>query len=185
MKPIFNVKGVDYFQAENGSIHTVAPLPQGGMIGGSGEDDRNIEHNPTRLHRLQGYNTILDYGCGNGHLVQYLNANGKKATGYDKFNPKYPMKKWKPFDAVVMVEVIEHLFPPFDEFRDAYRLLKKGGLFYIESSFTDILPMGHEYYNPEVGHSHIFSHRHLDDVLQQIGFVILEPINGNVRLYTK
>lgn len=185
MEPIFNVRGYQYYRNESGSILTDSPLPQDNMIGGTGEDHRNDEHNPTRLDRLRGFNTILDYGCGNGHLVKFLKNNGKRAMGYDKFNPKYPMKKWKPFDAIVMVEVIEHFYPPFDEFDTAYKLLKKVGMLYIESSFTDILNHNHPYYNPEIGHSHIFSHKHLDEVLIARGFERLTPINGNVRLYTK
>lgn len=69
---------------------------------------------------------ILDYGCGEGHLVKLLNSNGNISTGYDI--KKQGLLEWEipkddfllttnwekikenaPYDFVILFDVIDHL----------------------------------------------------------------------------
>lgn len=194
MKEI-NRMGVVYKQLPNGTL-TCGPLDQSNKLGGTGEQQRNQQHNPTRLARIKSFHPnpkVLDYGCGSGLLVQYLRSQGIDALGYDKFgggsdtilglDDEYPMD----LDVITMIEVVEHLEEPYIEFAAAYKMLKPGGIVMIETSFSDW--MGPEftdpYINPAIGHSTIFSHAGLDEVMAEKGFLFHGEINRNVRLYQK
>lgn len=196
--------GVVYRQLENGTL-TCGPLDQSGMVGGTGEQDRNDTHNPERLARIKEFHRspkVLDYGCGTGLLVKYLRANGLNAWGYDKYylsqtqntvseyvlgpNNILPGAFPKGFDVITMIEVIEHTAAPYEELEMILDCLKPGGVLMIETSFTDWMELYTDpYVNPTIGHSTIFSHKGLDEVMQAKGFEIYGHINRNVRVYNK
>jgi cyclopropane fatty-acyl-phospholipid synthase-like methyltransferase len=60
--------------------------------------------------RRHGYQTVLDYGCGKGALVQALRDAGVKAYGYDPYASGWSMADvpWT-VDLIVSTDVIEHL----------------------------------------------------------------------------
>lgn len=189
--------GVVYRQLENGTV-TCGPLDQSNMLGGTGEQDRNQEHNPERLARIKEFHPnpkVLDYGCGNGLLVQFLRQNGIDAHGYDKYVDKsekeFIYHKIDPsqffyYDVIAMIEVIEHTAHPYHEIVFALDMLKPGGILMIETSFTDWMELYTDpYVNPTIGHSTIFSHKGLDEVMLEKGFEIYGHINRNVRVYNK
>lgn len=183
--------GVTYTQLSNGTLMCI-PLDQSGMVGGSGEEVRNQEHNPTRLQRIKEFHPnpkVLDFGCGSGLFMDYLQMNGVVAVGYDKYgmargtNAEFPDDM---FDVVTMIEVIEHLSAPYDELEAILACLKPGGILMVETSFTDWMDLETDpYINPALGHSTIFSWQGLDDLMIQKGFVIGNHINRNVRVYKK
>ena len=99
---------------------------------------------------------ILDLGCGNGSLSNTLYQQGYKVTGieespsginfarrnfpecqfiqgsiYDFSLPQFINY----FDAVVSVEVIEHLFYPKELVRQAHKYLKPGGTLIITTPY--------------------------------------------------
>lgn len=180
--------GVEYFQDNNGIIFC-DPLNQDNMVGGGNEIPRNEQQNHLRIDRLKRIKydaNVLDFGCGNGMLLKDLNDAGIKCSGYDKFNPTYKkLPKKETFDIVIMVEVIEHLNDPFQELDLIYKSLVKGGTVMIETSFSDWLTLEDSYIEPSVGHSTIFSHRGLTELMQSKGFTEGVHIDRNVRLYTK
>jgi len=195
MKEIIR-KGVTYRQDEKGTL-TCGQLEQAGKLGGSGEEERNQVHNPTRLERikqLHQHPKVLDFGCGSGLFVDFLRANGIEAEGYDKylsrpgrwtFNGELAFSK-DHYDIVTMVEVAEHTSPPFLELMDIFHVLKPGGILMIETSFTDWMDLETDpYIDPSLGHSTIFSHRGLDDLMAEKGFQVYGHINRNVRVYKK
>lgn len=58
---------------------------------------------------------LLDYGCGNGLLVQYLRGQGfEHVGGYDRFAPGFddPAALEGRFDCIVSQDVIEHVDSP-------------------------------------------------------------------------
>jgi 2-polyprenyl-3-methyl-5-hydroxy-6-metoxy-1,4-benzoquinol methylase len=159
------------------------------MVGGGCEQVRNEMQNHLRLDRvfrLKDNANVLDFGCGNGLLIRDMKAVGIKCTGYDKFNPKFKkLPKKETFDIVIMVEVIEHLNEPFAELDLIYKSLVKGGVVMIETSFSDWLTLEDSYIEPSVGHSTIFSHRGLTELMASKGFTEGGHFDRNVRIYKK
>lgn len=188
-------KETKYFQCEYCNTLFSGALPNDNMVGGGMEVERNKQQNQGRLDRfvsLVGRNaSVLDYGCGHGMLVDFLEENNISALGYDKYNKKYNFIAAHNFDLVSMVEVIEHLSYPFHELDQINLLLKDEGILYIETSFVDVaaeekIPLEDFFYiEPLVGHSTIFSHKGLDILMVKKGFLPLTHINRNVRLYKK
>ena len=180
--------GTEYFQDDNGIIFC-EPLNQDQMVGGGCEQVRNEMQNHLRLDRvfrLKDNANVLDFGCGNGLLIRDMKAVGIKCTGYDKFNPKFKkLPKKETFDIVIMVEVIEHLNEPFKELDMIYQSLVKGGIVMIETSFSDWLTLEDSYIEPSVGHSTIFSHRGLTELMSSKGFTEGGHFDRNVRIYKK
>jgi SAM-dependent methyltransferase len=180
--------GIEYFQDDNGIIFC-EPLNQDQMVGGGCEQVRNEMQNYLRLDRvfrLKDNANVLDFGCGNGLLIKDMKAVGIKCTGYDKFNPKFKkLPKKETFDIVIMVEVIEHLNEPFAELDLIYKSLVKGGVVMIETSFSDWLTLEDSYIEPSVGHSTIFSHRGLTELMASKGFTEGGHFDRNVRIYKK
>jgi cyclopropane fatty-acyl-phospholipid synthase-like methyltransferase len=182
------IKGVNYYKTELGSI-ICEPVTQNDLVGGTKEAERNSEHNQTRLQRIKELHKtpiVLDYGCGNGLLVEFLKANKVDATGYDKYSEKFNSKPTKEaFTVVTMVEVVEHLERPYKEFKEVFTALQKGGKLMIESTFADNCTKETEYINPEIGHISIFSYKEIENILTEIGFKVLPKINGNVLVFAK
>jgi cyclopropane fatty-acyl-phospholipid synthase-like methyltransferase len=180
--------GTEYFQDDNGIIFC-EPLNQDQMVGGGFEKERNETQNHLRIgrvHKLKDNANVLDFGCGNGMLIKDLKDAGIKCTGYDKFNPDFKkLPKKETFDIVTMIEVIEHLNEPFSELDLIYKSLVKGGTLMIETSFSDWLTLEDSYIEPSVGHSTIFSHRGLTELMASKGFTEGEHFDRNVRIYHK
>lgn len=196
MKEIIR-QGIVYKQLPNGTL-MCGPLDQSGKVGGSGEEDRNQVHNPARLERILGFQhgrpNVFDYGCGNGLLVKYLRDNGLLAVGFDSFAAESEgifnhinIEGWDhTIDVMTMIEVVEHLEEPYQEFDNAFKMLKPGGILMIETSFTNWMDLETDpYINPSLGHSTIFSHAGLDEVMKEKGFEVYGHINRNVRVYQK
>jgi len=186
-KEIGSKSGMTYYQDNNGIIFC-DEIDQSNMVGGGNEEPRNLLENPVRLERFRSLmpsdGQVLDYGCGNGMLVKYLNENGIEAYGYDKFNPEYS-KLNVGYDLVTMIEVCEHLYSPFTELDEIFEALNPGGQVYIETSFSDWLTLDDSYIEPLVGHHVIFSHIGLTELMLSKGFKEGNHINGNARIYIK
>lgn len=190
----FNKGFIRYNQCGTCKTLFSLPLSNDNMVGGSQEEDRNKIHNSERINRIKnllGGKKVLDYGCGNGMLLEDMKAAGLDCYGYDKFNPGFDKITESNYDVITMIEVIEHLSSPFKEIDEVYSLLKPGGFLYVETSFTDIAKergielQDFEYVNPNLGHSTIFSHKGLDILMLKKGFTPTSHININVRVYKK
>lgn len=77
------------------------------------------------------HGSILDYGCGYGHDVEFLRSKGFDASGYDPhYFPQAPARR---FDTILCFYVLNVLFA--DEqtavLMDVARLLKPGGTAYF------------------------------------------------------
>ncbi len=99
------------------------------------------------LRRFEG-KKVLDIGCGTGRVCGYLKSYGAKVTGTD-ISEKMLMEARKKhrdiefvradannlpfkdntFDAVTAMFLIVHMKDPLLFFREAYRVLKEGGVF--------------------------------------------------------
>lgn len=56
-------------------------------------------------------NSILDYGCGKGHFVEYIQQKHPdiNISGFDVANEQYLTKPTNTFDLIVCLDVLEHV----------------------------------------------------------------------------
>ena len=129
---------------------------------------------------------LIDFGCGKGETTRFLQSQGLHVTGIDQDTPvQLPDVPDESVDGIVMVEVIEHLFGPNDIFSQFNRILKLGGVVYIESSFADGKNLAAwEYLDPAIGHCVVHSLRSMQEIAGRNGFDI-SWINANVCCFTK
>lgn len=94
---------------------------------------------------LQGYNKILDIGCGVGNVVSHLNSIGFNATGvtYQQREVEYAKSLGRntiiqadmhvlpfqdnSFDMFLMWDSLEHAIAPLAALHEAKRVVKPGG----------------------------------------------------------
>lgn len=90
---------------------------------------------------LRRRHRVLDYGCGNGPLVRFLNARGYVAAGYDRYAPAFadPAPLSETWDVVVCQDVIEHVPDPVALLDELGRLARPGGLVAIGTPNADRL----------------------------------------------
>jgi SAM-dependent methyltransferase len=104
-----------------------------------------LRHLVRRLEKagLKKTARILDYGCGNGVLIQFLNERGYElVSGYDPYVEGYstPMKGQQ-FDCVIANDVIEHVEDPRAMVDECRELVRPGGLLYIGTADSEPVEM--------------------------------------------
>jgi 2-polyprenyl-3-methyl-5-hydroxy-6-metoxy-1,4-benzoquinol methylase len=155
--------------------------------------------------------TLLDLGCGNGSFLSLLQGQGWRLIGID-FSPSgieiarasYPEieffladaqsdlgKHIGEVDVVVSTEVIEHLYDPRGFFRNAYRLLKPGGILivttpyhgYLKNLMLALTGSLDRHFTVLWDHGHIkfWSRATLTQALDEAGFAV-EEFTGSGRL---
>lgn len=103
---------------------------------------------------------VLDAGCGNGSLAAQLKAMGHHVEGFDLSesgirvaNEAFPDIEFKvasvyddlrtvyaePFDAIVSLEVVEHLFEPRTYVKRMREVIKPGGTFILSTPYHGYL----------------------------------------------
>jgi hypothetical protein len=183
MESKYIVDGFTYYIDETGSLFCGC-LDQSNMVGGTGNRENNHAGRLSIIKNF-GSKTILDYGCGRGDFVDFLNSQGISADGYDPYSDKYSSFPKKKYDAITMIEVIEHTCSPYKELDEIKSLLNPNGILFIETSFSNWVTLGHPYLNPNIGHSTIFSHNGLDLLMRSKGFNVGQHINQNIRIFTQ
>lgn len=100
------------------------------------EDWRTRALHESQLRRLRQAglrpeHTILDYGCGGGHFVKYLQKRGyPHAFGYDAYSEHYRDRAAleRTYDCVVAQDVIEHVASPHELLHEFQKLVAPGGI---------------------------------------------------------
>ncbi|MFO0991228.1 MAG: class I SAM-dependent methyltransferase [Hyphomicrobiales bacterium] len=110
---------------------------------------------PTVLRELAGRNRIFDLGCGNGSFASVLNQYGFDVTGVDpsleeiaEARKAYPSLKlhsgsaydnlaalYGEFDAMISLEVIEHIYDPRSYARTLFSLVKPEGIAIVSTPY--------------------------------------------------
>lgn len=147
-------------------------------------------------------NRLLDLGCGAGSLLEAARAHGWDAQGIDVsissvnhvrelgfevFHGELIQAQLmsEQFDVIAAVEILEHLFDPVNVVKEAYRLLRPGGLFWLTTPHGRGLParvLGLDWRvvsPPE--HLQLFSVTGLKTLLESAGFrqINLRTTGGN------
>jgi len=127
---------------------------------------RNLCRQLTK-HGFSKTHSFLDYGCANGLFIQYLQQRGfVNCYGYDPYAPQegygnLATLQQKPFDYILLQDVIEHVEDPNALLSELDTLLAPGGYILIGTPNAANLdlskPSVSDYYN-EV---HVPYHLHL------------------------
>lgn len=165
---------------------------------------------------LKGGKKILDLGCGDGHFPQYIQGKFKEIHGAEiaeeaahiaqrrsmflclclmDINESLPYKD-SAFDAVVCLDVIEHLFDPVSVLKEIYRLLQPEGQLVLTTPniryFRNLHKLIFKGEFPHTssdtfvwggGHLHYFTRKDLEVLLKKAGFrkVIFHINQGQFR----
>jgi 2-polyprenyl-3-methyl-5-hydroxy-6-metoxy-1,4-benzoquinol methylase len=153
------------------------------------------------LLRQSGLSRVLDIGCGNGAFTAHLSMRGFSVSGCDSSvsgitvaRQAYPHLTFfqhdvmEPlpdahvgqYDAVVALEVIEHLFLPRRLLSHALLALRPGGTLilstpyhgYFKNLALAIMNKFDDHWHPlrDFGHIKFFSKRSLTQLLRESGF---------------
>lgn len=101
------------------------------------------------LNRLQQAgmkktDAILDFGCGNGIFVDYLQQQGyQNVIGYDPYVAEYAQfpGAQSPFDVVVNNDTLEHCDDMHKMLAESLELLRPGGLLYLGTADSEPVEM--------------------------------------------
>ncbi len=144
---------------------------------------------------------VLDIGSGNGALTNELSRTGLEMVGCEisesglaiareaypdisfiqtGVESALPPEMWGRFDAVISVEVIEHLFQPRLLFERAKEALRSEGSFVVTTPYHGywknltlaLLGKFDEHWHPlrDYGHIKFFSRKTLSELFQEQGF---------------
>jgi 2-polyprenyl-3-methyl-5-hydroxy-6-metoxy-1,4-benzoquinol methylase len=135
-----------------------------------------------RLERagLRRDQSILDFGCGSGKFVHFLQENGyEHACGYDAYAPEFkePSLLQRHYDVLFAQDVLEHAENPWEMLHTFDRLLAPGGLIMIGTpNAEEIDPAKAERFVHSLHvpfHRHILSKRALLDVGAKLGWSLV------------
>lgn len=109
-----NVYNSDYVKFDP-DFKLVRPQQQASTLIRSGWFNKQIKH--------------LDYGCGNGKLVELLKTQGYKSIGYDPFYNENEISDT--YDIITCFEVLEHTVNPKQLFYDINKASKKNTIIFF------------------------------------------------------
>lgn len=149
------------------------------------------------LPYFDGYQRVLDIGCGHGEFLQLLQAAGHEAVGID-IDPAmvatchaqgltayegdaiaWLQREQEPFDAIFSSNVIEHLDAPTVQtlIRSAHSALHPGGLLLMGTPNPEsLIVQFHEFWRDPT-HVRLYSRQLIEFFYADAGFVNIQ--NGN------
>lgn len=128
---------------------------------------------------LEQGHRVLDYGCGSGCFVRFLEKRGYSVTGYDAYAEPYRDEGalGRTYDCVVSQDVIEHVPSPRDLLATFQRLVRPGGLVVLGTPDAAAIDLSraddyvHVLHAPY--HRHILSSEALRKAAVEAGFEVL------------
>jgi SAM-dependent methyltransferase len=156
------------------------------------------------LRRMKFYyqtGRLLDIGCGKGYFVASARGNGWESFGLDisQYNIIYAREILKQkviltdlreaafpddyFDVVTLFDTLEHLRDPFPYLKEVYRILRRGGLLYIET--PNFNSLSRRLWNKRWAvfspcHFYYFTPATLKEKLEEVGFKIRYSITWGI-----
>ncbi|MBV9599688.1 MAG: class I SAM-dependent methyltransferase [Chloroflexi bacterium] len=156
-----------------------------------------------RLERLVPKGRVLDVGCGSGVFLDAMRRRGWVVAGLEPHKSSaYQLRttrgldvtdatldqvssEWGPFDAVSLLDVLEHLSDPRRALRKVWHLLRPGGVLVLATPNVDSLEHGFFgaswYALQPPDHLWLFSARSLMNLLVSAGlgsaFFAVSPVS--------
>jgi len=135
-------------------------------------------------HSIRKPARIIDYGCGTGAFVAFLNESGYKAAGYDAFIRAYKDKRVldDQYDAVVSYDVIEHTDEPTHFISQIRELARPESLIVLGTPNADHISLSRKPADIELSqpyHRHILSEKALIDLGRQAGLRAVKVFHTN------
>jgi 2-polyprenyl-3-methyl-5-hydroxy-6-metoxy-1,4-benzoquinol methylase len=117
-------------------------------------------------HGIGPNDHILDYGCGNGTFVRYLQSRGRHAAGFDPYCAPWddPGVLARRYDVVTCQDVIEHTDDPLAALDALIARVRPGGMLVVGTPDAAALDLGSPL--DVVGQLHQPYHRHLIAAVQ-------------------
>jgi SAM-dependent methyltransferase len=164
---------------------------------------------PATLKALQKSHaqTVLDLGCGNGACSAVLRSHGFAVSGCDlsasgialarqahpeiaffqyDISTTFPQENAGLYDAVVSLEVVEHLLQPRQLVSAAYEALRPGGLLVLSTPYHGywknlalaVVDNFDKHWDPlrDFGHVKLFSRKTLRLLVSEVGFSVAQVI---------
>lgn len=133
---------------------------------------RNAESINALLSKYKDYD-ILDYGGGNGKLMQFLMEDGfKSVETYDPFSTNYNIKPDKKYDCILCFEVVEHSPTPIETFVNIMSFLKDTGILVfstvLQPEEVDKQKCNWWYAVPRNGHMSLYSTESLNSIAKKL-----------------
>lgn len=126
---------------------------------------------------LQRRHTLLDYGCGSGAFLQYLQEQGyRQCSGYDPFTKEFASREVldKRYDVVMSSDVIEHDITPREHLRILTSLANDDGLVYVQTPNAEHIDLSqarkHRQVFQQPFHRHILSRSWMCEELAGLGW---------------
>jgi 2-polyprenyl-3-methyl-5-hydroxy-6-metoxy-1,4-benzoquinol methylase len=128
---------------------------------------------------LEAGHRILDYGCGSGAFVRFLERAGYAVKGYDAYAEPFrdPTVLETTYDCVVSQDVIEHVPSPRDLLATFHRLVRPGGLVVVGTPDASAIDLSrpddyvHVLHAPY--HRHILASEALRTAATDAGFEVI------------
>lgn len=111
---------------------------------------------------LRPEHSVLDYGCGGGAFVQFLQRQGyQDVHGFDEYGDKYGDKSVleRRYDFVLTQDVLEHVADPWQLLEQLNGLVKPGGAVLIGTPNAEAIDLAHP--ESRVHTLHQPYHRHI------------------------
>ena len=138
--------GIFYYQCQVCNVIFCDKIPDNIIVTQNDKLESRTIHYELQLKRIRNALRnkleeplyIVDFGCGNGQFLDFLQENNIWGDGIDT-NTILQLKDLPDnlVNAFSVIEVIEHLYNPFMYFKEMYRILGNDGIIYVESSFID------------------------------------------------
>ena len=179
---------------ESGTMHDWAGQ-YGGILENPVEDiTRRVDKIRTLSEKFK-INSILDYGCGHGEMLQALGEfyevhglepddNSRivsKSLGFSVYADYNEVAKYnRKFSLISLFHVIEHFYDPSKEIKRIHNLLEPNGLLVIETpNANDALlelfeSSGFQKFTYWSHHPMLHSSNSLNEVIKSNGFTIVE-----------
>lgn len=119
---------------------------------------------------LNRTHSILDYGCGSGYFVKFLQENKFNCVGYEPYHTIFSSTETllKKYDFVISQDVMEHVDNPHQFLENVRKLVNDNGKLIVGTPFADNVDIFNT--TDQIGALHQPFHRFLISKKQIINF---------------